>query len=175
MGSGPFAARLSMTMEFGCQAACTTLKQNCIRVVRIYRLCKTREGLRFDTFFFSFRRIGDRHTQFLVGSETGSCWNESTHKDVLLEAEVPGLTKDDVSVEVKDNILAVSGERKVKRDDDAVYVRKELKRSSFKRSFSLGDNLDSERISAEFENGILTITIPKIKPVQVEARKVEIK
>ena len=97
------------------------------------------------------------------------------NKDILLEAEVPGLTKDDVSVEVKDNILAVSGERKVKRDDDAVYVRKELKRSSFKRSFSLGDNLDSERISAEFENGILTITIPKIKPVQVEARRVEIK
>ena len=97
------------------------------------------------------------------------------NRDVLLEAEVPGLSKEDVSVEVKDNILTVSGERKVKRDEDAVYVRKELKRSSFKRSFSLGENLDPENIVAEFENGILTVNIPKIKPVQVEARKVEIK
>lgn len=96
------------------------------------------------------------------------------HPDkIVIEAEIPGLTKDDVSVDLEQRVLTISGgKRDTVIDEDARYIRKELKRSSFKRSFKLGDNMKVKNIEADFNNGLLNITVPKRE--KDEPRKVKI-
>lgn len=96
---------------------------------------------------------------------------------ITIKAEVPGLNKDQVSVFIDDDVLQIKGEKKEETEDkNKRYVHRELKHSSFCRSFSLGDNVDKESADAKFENGILSITLKKTVPTpKAEARKVEIK
>ena len=93
------------------------------------------------------------------------------------EAEIPGLDKDEVSVDLEENILSISGDSRndVKSSKDiksSRYIKRELKRSSFKRSFKLSDNMNTKNITADFNNGVLLITIPKKEPEK--AKKVKI-
>ena len=81
---------------------------------------------------------------------------------ITIEAEIPGLAKEDVSVDLEAQVLTITGgKREVKDDEGARYIRKELKRSSFKRSFKLGDNMNVKKIQADFDNGLLLVTVPK--------------
>ena len=96
---------------------------------------------------------------------------------VEIEAAIPGLTKEDVTVEVVDGVLTIKAESNQRVDvEDSQYVKREVKRSAFARSFRLGDNLVEDCISGAFENGILTITLPKVQPTNIvpEVRKIEI-
>ena len=80
-------------------------------------------------------------------------------------AEIPGLDKKDLSVEVEDGVLTISGDKHGLFDDSgAKVIRRELKHSSFKRSFELGELLDGENIKASFKDGLLSIEIPKTEP-----------
>ena len=81
--------------------------------------------------------------------------------DVKIIAEIPGLSKSDVNITVEDGVLTISGTRTSSSNASAKYIRRELKHSSFKRSFTLSDTLDAINIAAKFENGILEISIPK--------------
>ena len=90
-------------------------------------------------------------------------------------AEIPGLDKKDLSVEVQDGTLTISGEKHfILEDENAKVLRRELKASSFKRSFELGENLDGDNIEASFKNGILSIDVPKLVPLQPEKKLVKI-
>jgi len=81
---------------------------------------------------------------------------------VSVVAEIPGLTKDDVNIKVENGVMTISGKQAtVAKETEVKYIRRELKHSSFKRSFELSDTLNPSKISAKFENGILNITIPK--------------
>ena len=96
---------------------------------------------------------------------------------VEIKAAIPGLTKDDVTVEVVDGVLTIKAESNQRADvEDSQYVKREVKRSAFARSFRLGENLVEDYISGAFENGILTITLPKVQPTNTvpEVRKIEI-
>lgn len=97
---------------------------------------------------------------------------------VEILAEIPGLTKDEISIELQENVLVLSGQ-KTKRVEDSdqnkKYIRKELKHSSFKRSFTLSDVIDKENLDAKFENGLLTIVLKKVKPSVPSTKKVNIK
>ena len=96
-----------------------------------------------------------------------------TTKSIEFEAEIPGLSKDEVSVEVEKGILSISGtKRQDQSNEDLTYIRKELKRSSFKRSFQLSNSLDHSKIKAKFENGLLLITVPKHKPEKPQKVKI---
>ena len=81
-------------------------------------------------------------------------------------AEIPGLSKNQVNIEVEDNVLTITGDKHNTgvENDGAKVIRRELKHSSFKRSFQLGDQLDSNNVDAKFEDGILSISIPKTEP-----------
>ena len=80
-------------------------------------------------------------------------------------AEIPGLDKKDLSVEVEDGVLTISGDKHGLFDDEgAKVIRRELKHSSFKRSFELGELLDGDNIKASFKDGLLSIEIPKTEP-----------
>jgi HSP20 family protein len=96
------------------------------------------------------------------------------HNDrVTIEAEIPGLSKKEVSVDLEENILTVSGLKKTKEEDPGIkYIRKELKRSSFKRSFKLGENINQKNVNADFNNGILLITLPKKEPEKPKKIKI---
>ena len=90
-------------------------------------------------------------------------------------AEIPGLSKKDLSVEVTDGVLTISGDKHKLFDvKDAKVLRRELKESSFKRQFELGEELDGNNISAKFEDGILSIDIPKVEPETPKTNKVKI-
>ena len=90
-------------------------------------------------------------------------------------AEIPGLDKKQLNIEVEDGVLTVSGDKHgVHEDDGAKVIRRELKSSSFKRSFELGDLLDGDNISANFKDGVLSISVPKVEPEKPKKKFVKI-
>ena len=92
---------------------------------------------------------------------------------IEFEAEIPGLSKEEVSVEIEKGVLSISGQKRQKdATDSKKYIRKELKRSSFKRSFQLSDSFNHEKIQAKFENGLLLISVPKKKPEKSKKIKI---
>jgi len=102
--------------------------------------------------------------------------NEDTQ--IVIEAEVPGVKKEQLSIELKNGILSIKGDKQDSSGKSSKnYIHKELKRSAFCRSFTLGDIVDGESINAKFENGILEITLKKLNPTPLEEgiKKIEIK
>ena len=98
-------------------------------------------------------------------------------KSIEIEASIPGLTKKEIDVSVTEGTLTIQGQSKQRKNvKDSQYVTREIKKSSFRRSFTLGENLNHEKISASFDNGILTLSIPKLVPTEkkIATRKVEI-
>ena len=94
---------------------------------------------------------------------------------VGIVAEIPGLTKKQLNVEVEDNVLTISGDKHSVWDDaKAKVLRRELKQSSFKRSFTLGELLDGDSVKANFKDGILSIEIPKTEPVVPKKHSIKI-
>jgi len=94
---------------------------------------------------------------------------------VEIEAEIPGLKKEDLTIKVEDNVLMISGTSQKKADTkDGKYLMRELKRSSFKRSFNLGELIDQKSINAKFEDGLLKITLKKVTKEQPKGFEVKI-
>ena len=90
-------------------------------------------------------------------------------------AEIPGLDKKDLKIEVEDGILIISGDKHGLFDDsNAKVLRRELKGSSFKRQFELGEQLNGEKIKASFKDGLLSIDIPKVEPTKPKKLSVKI-
>jgi HSP20 family protein len=92
---------------------------------------------------------------------------------LVLKADLPGLTQDDVNIEVRDNVLTISGERRTDIEDKQNgYYRVERAFGGFSRSLTLPEGVDADRIAANFENGVLEVTIPK--PEQRKPRRITI-
>ena len=84
---------------------------------------------------------------------------------VGIVAEIPGLNKKQLNVDVEDGVLTISGDKhSTFEEDGAKVIRRELKQSSFKRSFELGELLDGDNIDASFKDGVLSVSIPKMEP-----------
>jgi HSP20 family protein len=96
-----------------------------------------------------------------------------TDDSLVLRADLPGLDREDVSIEVKDNVLTVSGERRDEHEDERKgYHRIERSYGSFARSLSLPRGIDPAGVSAGFDKGVLEVRIPK--PAEREPHRVEI-
>ena len=90
-------------------------------------------------------------------------------------AEIPGLDKKDLSIDVEEGVLTIAGNKHGLFDDEgAKVIRRELKHSSFKRQFELGEQLNGENIKASFKDGLLSIEIPKIEPEKPQKHSVKI-
>ena len=90
-------------------------------------------------------------------------------------AEIPGLKKKQLDIEVEDGVLTISGDKHgIEEQEGATVLRRELKASSFKRSFQLGELLDDSRVDANFNDGILSISIPKAEPEKPKKTYVKI-
>jgi HSP20 family protein len=90
----------------------------------------------------------------------------------LISIDIPGVSKDDVKIEVADQKLVISGERKSDRQD---VKARALGRAygKFQKAFTLPANVDTEKIEADFENGVLTLSVPKAEAAR--PRTIEIK
>jgi HSP20 family protein len=81
---------------------------------------------------------------------------------LVLRADLPGLSEDEVNIEVKDGVLTISGERKTEeKKEEEGYYRVERAFGRFSRSLSLPDGIDPEQVKAKFDNGVLEVRIPK--------------
>ena len=92
-----------------------------------------------------------------------------------LTAELPGLSEDDVSIEVENNVLTISGEKSETRsseDEELKYHVVERSYGSFRRAFTLPRTVDASKISARFDSGILHVTLPKAP--ESKGRRIEI-
>jgi len=110
---------------------------------------------------------------------TGGAWNPSVDifedKDrLILEAELPGMNREDFEISVENNILTLRGERKFeKKAEGDNYHRVERSYGSFTRSFTLPQTVTADGATADFENGVLRVSLPKRE--ETKARKIEIK
>ena len=97
-----------------------------------------------------------------------------TKDAVVLKAELAGMDPDDIEIEVEDNVLTITGERKFEeRVDDARYYRVERRFGSFQRSLALPQGVKPEEIQAAYEDGILEVRVPKAaaeQPRRIEVR-----
>jgi HSP20 family protein len=98
-----------------------------------------------------------------------------TEDQLILRGDLPGMTEDDIDIEIKDNVLTVSGERKAEHEDRGEgYHRVERAFGSFSRSLTLPQGIDPDRVDAGFEQGVLEVRIPKpaeAKPTRVQIGK----
>ena len=93
----------------------------------------------------------------------------------VLEAELPGFDKEDISIRVDDNMLTIRAEHKQEEEDkkDKNYVRQERHWGMYERSFSI-NGVKSDEISAGYEKGVLTLKLPKEQPQAPASRQIEI-
>src|SRR5688572_27994704 len=96
-------------------------------------------------------------------------------KEFLVKAELPGLKKEDVKVTVEDGVMTISGERKVEMEEKTKkYHRVERTYGKFERSFTLPDNAEGAKVSAEFKDGVLQVRLPKAEKAASKALDVKI-
>lgn len=94
----------------------------------------------------------------------------------VLEAELPGFGKEDISLDLKEGILTIKAEHKEEKEEKnekGNYIRRERRFGSVSRSFDVS-GIDEEKITAAFENGVLKLCLPKVQPVIPETRRIEI-
>ncbi len=93
---------------------------------------------------------------------------------IVINAELPGVKKDDISIDVTENVLTLKGEKKYENEvNEENYYRKERMTGSFERSFTLPEGVTSDQINAEYHDGILKVEIPKAE--KEEPKQIKIK
>ena len=99
---------------------------------------------------------------------------QETDKSFVFTAELPGLGKEDIEITLEENLLTLSGERTLQeKEEKDTYHRIERAYGKFSRSFSLPSQVDNTEVAASFQDGLLTIEVPKSE--QAQPRKIEIK
>lgn len=96
-------------------------------------------------------------------------------ENYYIESELPGMKKEDINIEIQDDNLVISANREeTDETEEENYLRREIRRGSFQRVFRL-DNVQEEKIEAEYDNGLLKVTMPKAEPGREEKRVIDIK
>lgn len=94
----------------------------------------------------------------------------------ILEAELPGFRKEDISLDLKDGILTITATHSATKDlgaEDGAYIRRERRFGSFRRSFDV-TGIETSGITAAYESGILAVTLPKARPAEPETQRIAI-
>ena len=115
----------------------------------------------FDSFFGPLAVEGNRMRSMLRAPEADVV---ETENEIRVTAEMAGMRPEDVNVDLENNVLTISGEKRLEREEGkegSTYHLSERRYGKFSRSFVLPRDVDSEKIEARFDNGVLTIRIPK--------------
>jgi HSP20 family protein len=126
----------------------------------------------FDDFF----RGWDMPAAFNGGALTPHVDVKESEKEIVVTAELPGVSEKDVEVSISGDMLTLKGEKKAEKEEkDENWHRIERRYGSFHRSFSLPSEVDAEKIVASYKNGVLTVTLPKSKAAREASRKIAVK
>jgi HSP20 family protein len=135
-------------------------------------------GRQLDTFQSDIDRVFDAFFGAPTTNGTMRRWVPAmdlveTDDHLVLRADLPGLDKEDVEIEVKDGVLTISGERRTEHEDSADgYHRVERAYGRFSRSLSLPQGIDADQVEADFDKGVLEVRIPK--PAERKPHRVQI-
>lgn len=136
---------------------------------------------RNELFFDPFRELDMMERAFFGNHEMNAeryIRTDIREKDgaYILEAELPGFDKKDIDIEIEDGCLTISANQKYEhdeKDDNGNFIMRERKMGSFKRTYDTA-GIDVDNLKATFENGILTLTMPKLAEIKPEVRRLEI-
>lgn len=109
-----------------------------------------------------------------VGTSIPAVNIQENEDSFLVEVAAPGKSKDAFKIELDHDVLTISAEEKKEEEnteDNRNYTRKEFSYSHFKRAFSLPDSVDSEKIQANYKNGVLEIALPKREEAKVQPKR----
>ncbi len=100
---------------------------------------------------------------------------KETENEYVLEVVAPGFQKEDFKINLDNNTLTVSAEKKEEAENkNEKFIRKEYKQQSFKRSFTIDEHIDGETISAKYVNGVLTLNLAKKQEVKAATKEISI-
>lgn len=135
-----------------------------------------RSGNFFPAFFSNY--FNDEVLNSLGSAYLPATNVSENEKAFNIELSVPGFDKDDIKIEIEKDVLKISAQNEVKneeKDENEKVLRREFKKSSFTRSFTIPEDIDTDNISAVQKDGILQITLPKQdKAIEDKVKKIEI-
>ena len=129
----------------------------------------------------NLRLFEDAFTRMLSEPQTNRPWAPAvdiyeTENELVLKADLPDVDLKDIDVRVENQTLRISGERKFEQENNGKgYHRIERSYGSFMRSFAVPNSFDTEKIAADFKNGVLSVTLPKKEAAKPRQVKVEVK
>jgi len=133
----------------------------------------------FDSFHDAIQKYFDDYS--FMGSSLSETFSpkidisEEKNK-IVVEAEIPGINKEDLKITLQDNILTLEGEKKKEdKEKEKNFYRIERMYGSFKRSFTLPVNVDPEKVEAKFEDGLLKISLQKIEEKKKAEKIIKLK
>jgi HSP20 family protein len=119
--------------------------------------------------------FGQREGEFSTRAWAPAVDIFETENSIVLKAELPGVDPKDVEVRVEDNTLYLKGERKFEKETkEENYHRIERSYGSFARSFVLPNSMDAEKVAAEYQDGLLTLTLPKREEAKPKTIKINV-
>ena len=123
----------------------------------------------FPTFPNVDKELYGKHAKNLMKTDV-----KETENAYEIDIDLPGFKKDEIQIELKDGYLTVSAEKGLDKDEEdkkGKYIRKERYAGALSRTFYLGEEIREDEIKAKFENGILSVSIPKEEEKKVEGPK----
>ncbi len=130
--------------------------------------------------FREFSQYVDRYARASDDERTSKAWSPSvdineSDTQYVVSAELPGVEKDDVTVSIDKNVLTIKGEKRLtKKEEGEKWHRVESTYGEFTRSFTLPEEVDTDKVEANYKDGVLALTIPKAEKVQPKLIDVKI-
>ncbi|MCA9809760.1 MAG: Hsp20/alpha crystallin family protein [Candidatus Dadabacteria bacterium] len=128
-----------------------------------------------------FRRVAPFYADFdKLANEAEGTWHPSVdisenENAFVLKAELPGVNREDINIDINNKTLTLKGEKKFEeKTEKENYVRVERSYGSFSRTFALSDKVDTENVKASYKDGVLEVTLPKKEEVKPKEIKVEV-
>ncbi|HLI83591.1 MAG TPA: Hsp20/alpha crystallin family protein [Bryobacteraceae bacterium] len=129
----------------------------------------------------NLRMFEDAFTRMLTEPSSNRPWSPAvdiyeTENELVLKADLPEINQKDIDVRVENQTLTISGTRQFEKTDDKKgYHRMERSYGSFVRSFAIPNTFDTDNIKAEYQNGVLSVTLPKKEAAKPRQVKIEVK
>lgn len=128
----------------------------------------------------TFRTLEDTFNRFFNEAPASRPWTpavdiQENENELLLTADVPGISLENIDISIEDGALTLSGERKFENEENkGGYHRIERSFGGFKRVFTLPDSVDAEKVSAAYNAGVLKVTLPKKEAAKPRTIKVNV-